>query len=118
MRYKWRTGMWAWVLHRVTGLGITYFILQHIWSVSHLQQGRESFDNLMKLYNLPIFKLGELGLLGILIYHSMNGIRVFLIDFYGGAKYHKQLFWVLTIIGAIMFLAGAYPFVNPLFAGE
>ncbi len=116
MRYKWRTGMWAWVLHRVTGLGITLFILEHIYTVSHLQQGRESFDNLMKLFGAPIFKLGELALLGIIIYHCLNGIRVFLIDFFGGANYHKPVFWVLVVVGLILFLVGAYPFVSPLMA--
>jgi succinate dehydrogenase / fumarate reductase, cytochrome b subunit len=30
LRYKGRTGMWMWLLHRVTGLGILAFLIIHV----------------------------------------------------------------------------------------
>jgi succinate dehydrogenase / fumarate reductase cytochrome b subunit len=38
-------GMWAWMIHRITGLGLVFYILLHtvLMGVS-LMSGRESFD--------------------------------------------------------------------------
>ncbi|MBL7191173.1 succinate dehydrogenase, cytochrome b556 subunit, partial [bacterium] len=46
MHYKWKTGMWAWILHRATGIGITIYLAMHVWVVSSLQNP-ERFDRVM-----------------------------------------------------------------------
>ena len=30
LRYKGREGMWTWILHRVTGLGVLLFLVIHV----------------------------------------------------------------------------------------
>ena len=41
MRYKGALGQWSWVLHRITGLGVVFFLVLHVidtsWSVFYPQ---------------------------------------------------------------------------------
>ena len=108
MHYKWKTGMWAWVIHRVTGLALTFYLCLHIWVVSTLSS-EATFNTTMKFLTSPIFKLAEIGLLACIIFHTFNGIRILIVDFGNGAYYHEKLFWGLTSVGVILWLAGSYP---------
>ena len=111
MHYKWKTGMFAFVLHRVAGLALSVYIIMHIMVVSSLHRA-ESFDATMAFLGQPLFRLLEIGLLAAVIYHGLNGVRVFLIDFFNGTRKHATIFWVLAAIGVIIFLFGAYPMMH------
>lgn len=100
-----QTGAWAWLLHRVTGVGVLLFLLAHIVDTALIGFGPEAYEHALALYRLPIFKLGEIALVLAVVYHSVNGIRVILVDFWeAGTKYHKQLFWASVAGTALMFL--------------
>lgn len=96
-------GMWAWVLHRITGLGLVFYILLHTFLMSlSLFQGQEAFDaTLSVLMGNPLFEVLDILLLGAVLYHAFNGIRILLFDVgIGlGVRSQKILFWV--------FMAGA-----------
>ncbi len=110
MRYVKHYGTWAYILHRLTGLALTAYILIHIYLISGLHDPA-SFRAEMEIFKTPFFKLLEWGLFSVVIYHSLNGIRVFIVDYFNGARYHKSLFtatWILSIVlfgimGVIMF---------------
>ncbi len=107
MRYQPRTGFMAWLLMRITGVGIVIFLPIHIWGLQNLLSGPETFNQYIKLYSHPLFKLGEIALLGAIIFHALNGIRIMLVDFGTGWRNHKILFWIVVAIGVILFIAGA-----------
>ncbi|HEY2155407.1 MAG TPA: hypothetical protein VGH33_07240, partial [Isosphaeraceae bacterium] len=45
------------------------------------------------------FRLGELGLIASVLFHSVNGVRIVLFDFWpGAAKYQKELFNAVLVI--------------------
>jgi len=99
---------------RITGGLLILYLGLHIYVLHFLGKGGEEFDRLMVTMQQPIFKLLEVGLLGVVIYHSLNGIRILFIDFGRGALYHKKLFWFLMAIGAATFLVGAIPIFQHL----
>lgn len=99
--------MFAWILHRITGVGITIYLGLHIWSISKIYGGPEKFEHAMDLFRTPPFKILEIMLFGAVLYHTMNGLRLIACDFFGGARYHKQLFWASMAIGGAIFLGGA-----------
>ncbi|MFH1863065.1 MAG: succinate dehydrogenase, cytochrome b556 subunit [bacterium] len=111
MHYKWKTGMWAFVLHRITGLALSLYLIMHLYVVSSLHKP-ENFDRVMAFLNQPLFKLLEIGLLFAVVYHALNGVRVFLIDFCKMTKLHARIWWVLATIGFVIFAIGAYPFLH------
>jgi len=111
MHYKWKTGMCAFVMHRISGLALSVYLIMHIFVVSSLYDA-ENFDQTMAFLGQPLFRLLEIGLLAAVIYHALNGVRVFLIDFTNGTKKHATIFWVLAAIGMIIFLLGSYPMLH------
>lgn len=100
------TGMWAWILHRITGLGLVFYILLHTILMSgSLLSGKESFNaTLSVLMGHPVFELLDTLLLGTVLYHGFNGIRILLFDMGIGMsiKSQKKLFWIFMGMAAIL----------------
>lgn len=113
--YKWKTGMTAWMLHRLTGLALIFYLCLHIFVIRNLGQGEAQFNQIMKTLGSPMFKVLEIGLLAVVLFHTFNGIRIVIIDFWGGSRIHKQLFWIMTIISIVLFIAGGIPMTVHLF---
>lgn len=116
MRFHWYTGQVAWVLHRISGLAIVLYLVVHIYSISKLSDPA-TFEAEMRLYAKPLFRLGEIGLLAACVFHGLNGIRILLVDFAGGARYHKQLFYAVLVLSVIVIAAGAIPILMHTFGG-
>ena len=54
-------------------------------------------------------------LFAFVLFHSLNGIRIVLVDWADGARYHRQLYWISWISGILMFIAmGAIMFSEEL----
>jgi succinate dehydrogenase / fumarate reductase cytochrome b subunit len=110
MRYVKHYGTWAYILHRLTGLALTGYLLFHIYLISGLHDPQK-FAAEMELFHNPFVSFLEWSLFVVLIFHSLNGIRIFIVDYFNGARYHKPLFtasWILSVIlsgvmGLIMF---------------
>ena len=100
-RYRIHAGTFAWILHRLSGLGLIFYLLLHIWVISHLSGGQKSFDGIMHAFGSPLFKFMEIGLVGVILYHLFNGLRVTLIDM--GVLVEKQK--ILYIVAVIVWLA-------------
>ena len=112
-RYRIRTGMFAWLMHRLTGVGLVVYLIIHIWGLKSLSDP-ETFNALIAKYHSPIFKVGEFGLLVAVAYHAMNGLRIVLIDFLGWSPKQKRLFVTLGVVTAIIILVGGWPSIYSL----
>jgi succinate dehydrogenase / fumarate reductase, cytochrome b subunit len=113
--YKGQSGMWSWLLHRVTGLGTLLFLLVHIVDVSLLGFGPSVYDEGIALFDTFVVRLLSLMLIGAVLLHAFNGVRIMVIDFWHkGVKYQLAMFviaFVLTIVG---FLPFAYFIMQPV----
>lgn len=97
-------GMWAWALHRVTGILIALYSLAHISVISTVLLGTGSFDAVMRFLSNPVALWLELGLLAAIILHGLNGIRIILFDFNIGIKKQKEIFFFNLVLAAFIFL--------------
>ena len=113
-KYRWQLGMIAWALHRLSGLALIFYLCLHIYVIHNLAFGASRFNEVMKMVGSPMFKVLEIGLLGVILYHAFNGIRIVIVDFWGGAKIHKKLFWAMMCVAAALFVAGAVPMTGHL----
>lgn len=111
-RYGLNTGLFAWILHRLTGLALVLYLLLHLTVLSSLAKGPEAFNKLMASMNIFIFKVLEVGLFGVFLYHGLNGVRVIMSDFGMESKYHKNLFWAFFALVIILVLIGGYPIIK------
>lgn len=114
--YRGQTGQWAQLLHRITGLGVIFFLLLHVVDTAVLGWGPGAYDALANFWHQPLFRVLQVGLLGSLIFHAVNGIRVTIIDFWDrGSLYQEQLFWATVVISLALFIPGAYFMAVTLF---
>jgi succinate dehydrogenase / fumarate reductase cytochrome b subunit len=110
-KYRWHSsGMVAWTLQRVTGLLLLFYLFLHVHTIGKLSQGPAAFNEAIATFSSPFFKCLEIGLLGVVVLHAFNGIRITLVDLGLGGGRQRQLFWTLTVgLGLVVFLAGAIP---------
>jgi succinate dehydrogenase / fumarate reductase cytochrome b subunit len=106
--YRGREGMWSWVLHRITGVAIFFFLLVHVLDTALVRVSPEAYNAVIGTYQTPIMGLGEVGLVGAIVFHAFNGLRIILIDFWSkGTRYQRVMFyvviglWVVTMIGFV-----------------
>jgi succinate dehydrogenase / fumarate reductase cytochrome b subunit len=109
-KYAWKyVGNIAFWIQRVTGIALVGYLIIHVHTIHDLQNP-EKFDDALKLFSTPIFKLGEIALLGNVILHALNGIRLTMVDMGVELTRQRQWFWYFAIgVGAVLFLAGAIP---------
>src|SRR5690606_14501040 len=97
--YRGREGMWSWVLHRITGIAIFFFLLVHVLDTALIRVSPEAYNAVIGQYQTPIMGFGEVVLVAGIAYHAFNGLRIILIDFWSkGAKYQRQMFWCVIVI--------------------
>jgi succinate dehydrogenase / fumarate reductase cytochrome b subunit len=106
--YRKDTGSWAWIFHRISGIALIGYLFLHIYSVSSLSQGRVAFNKFMEHYTGTFFSVLEWLLFAFVLFHSLNGVRIVLVDWADGAKYHKSLYRYSVAIGLILFFAMGY----------
>ena len=104
MMYRWHAGYVAWLLNRITGILITFYLVMHIWVIHHLAHGPESYSKVMEFLGSKFFMLMELGIIGVVLYHMMNGVRIVLVDFGNAVWHHKAVFWALMAIGVVLYV--------------
>lgn len=104
--YRGREGMWSWVLHRITGVAIFFFLLVHILDTALVRVSPEAYNAVIGTYQTPIMGLGEVALVGAIVFHAFNGVRIILVDLWSWATRHQKLLfyivitlWVITMLG-------------------
>ncbi|MEZ7904944.1 MAG: succinate dehydrogenase, cytochrome b556 subunit, partial [Aquiluna sp.] len=91
--YRGKVGMWSWVLHRISGVGIFFFLLVHVLDTALVRVSPEAYNIVIESYKTPVVGLAELGLVGAILFHGLNGLRVIAIDFWSkGTKYQSVMF--------------------------
>ena len=114
--YKGQSGMWSWLLHRITGLGILLFLLVHIVDIALLNFGPDVYNEGIAFFGIGIIRVISLLLIGAVLYHSFNGVRIILIDFWPkAARYQRAMFVVVLAITIVSFLGMAWYVVAPIF---
>src|SRR6476646_5647782 len=80
--YRGDPGMWSWVLHRITGATIFFFLFVHVLDTALVRVSPQVYNEVIDTYKTPIVGLMEVGLVAAVLYHALNGIRIILIDFW------------------------------------
>lgn len=118
-----RVGMYAWLIQRLSGLYLTFFLLTHIMAIAQANFGittgsmAQSFDILRN----PFWTGGtatiifDLLALGIIAFHGVNGVRIVLLDLGLGVRKHKLVFSLMMIVaaaGTAFIIAFALPLLH------
>ncbi len=104
--YRGNEGMWSWVLHRITGIAIFFFLLVHVLDTALIRVSPEAYNAVIGTYKNPIMGIGEVALVGAVAYHAYNGLRIILVDIWSWATRHqRQLWWGVIGLWLVTMLA-------------
>lgn len=98
---------WAFILNRVTALGLTFYLTLHLIVLGQLAKGPEGYDAFIALMKNPIAIFGELLVVAAALFHGLNGIRIILTSFGIWVPYQKRLWFILMAIAVIVILVFA-----------
>lgn len=103
--YRGDPAMWSWVLHRITGATIFFFLFVHVLDTALVRVSPDAYNEVVSSYKTPIVGLMEIGLVAAVLYHALNGVRVMLIDFWQhGPKYQRLMLWVVAGVWLAIFI--------------
>ena len=85
--------MWAWILHRTSGLAMVLFVGLHILAGFLTQQ----FGSEIGLYINIIYEnwIFQLVIFFLVIFHAVNGLRVVILDLWPALlEYQRESIWL------------------------
>jgi succinate dehydrogenase / fumarate reductase cytochrome b subunit len=107
--YRGGEGMWSWVAHRITGVAVFFFLLVHVMDTALVRVSPAAYDAVIATYKTPIVNLMEVGLVGAVLYHALNGIRIVLVDFWEpGPRHQKAMLRGILVVWLLLMIPGAY----------
>ncbi len=86
--YKGHEGQWSWMFHRITGVAVILYLFAHIVDTALVGWGPEAYNRVTDAYKNPAVHVLELGLVLAVLFHSINGIKITLIDFFPSLAGH------------------------------
>jgi succinate dehydrogenase / fumarate reductase, cytochrome b subunit len=98
------TSGWAFILNRVTALGLTFYLYLHLVVLGLLAKGPSGYDSFLILAHSPLFIFGELLVVAAGFLHGLNGIRIILTTLGVSVTHQKQLFYGLMAVALIAIL--------------
>ena len=115
MRYRGREGMWSWMLHRATGIGVLLFLVIHVVETAAIIYSPEFYDEALRLYRSPLFRFAELLIFFSVLFHGANGLRIIVQDFWPMVMArHRELSWVAAAVVIIAMIPVTWIMVAPL----
>jgi succinate dehydrogenase / fumarate reductase cytochrome b subunit len=109
-----RTGTAAWALQRLSGLFLTVYLVAHLFVIGTVVRGESSFDNMLSNFEKTPFLVLDAGLVGVVAFHGLNGLRLILMDFAVGLRFQKVLFWVSFALAVGVFIGSVVAVRNLL----
>jgi succinate dehydrogenase / fumarate reductase cytochrome b subunit len=110
-------GFLSFLLRRVTGVALVFYLLLHLWVIGSALQGPEVFNARLAAVQTPFFKVAEVALLAAVFYHAFDGLRLLLINWFKVTDYRRSLFYAAFGLAAIMTVAGGVPILIFLLQG-
>ncbi|HJW91613.1 MAG TPA: hypothetical protein VJ436_13305 [Anaerolineales bacterium] len=97
LRYQGGGPMIAWMLHRITGVGILTFVGLHVVASFFMQQvSSDLATNVNILYESWIF---QIVIVFFVIFHALNGLRIAILDLWPQYQvYQREALWLEWLV--------------------
>ncbi|MBW6457923.1 MAG: succinate dehydrogenase, cytochrome b556 subunit [FCB group bacterium] len=97
-KMNFRLGMFSFILQRATGMMLLIFGVLYLLSFSTIAFGPDVFDAVMLFFDHLAFRIiGSLYVVA-LIWHALNGIRIFVIDSFRAVHMQRLLAAVVIVL--------------------
>lgn len=96
----------AYILHRLSGLGLALFLPVHFWVLSLALTQPQQLDELLVFTQMPMVKLAEFGLVFLLAVHLFGGLRLLALEFLPWSGRQKSL--AAGAVGVAFLISGTF----------
>jgi len=90
------TNVWLWLFQRVTAVLLVIILGVHLW-LANFGQASASLRAILGIV-----------LLGLVLFHGLNGVRTVIFDFNVGVQGRKFTTMLLLLLGVVSLLFGMY----------
>ena len=117
LRYKGGGPMLAWMLHRISGLGMIVFVSLHVIASFFTQEmGSDWAISINIVYESVYF---QLFIVFSVLYHSINGMRIIILDLWPRMlAYQKEMTWLQWLIFIPIYGLTIFIMIQRLITGE
>ena len=116
--YKGTPGQWAFYAHRVSGFLVFFFLLLHVVDVATIRWPG-AYDEIHRLYGNVLLRSFEVGLLFALLFHTLNGLRIVVLDFFPRqVANERRLLTAVVVLTFAAGLPGAFVIMKPFLDGH
>ncbi len=92
----------AFLLHRISGLGLAIFLPFHFYLLGLALDQAESMDSLLRWSEYPMVKFAEFGLVFLLSVHLFGGLRLLALEFLPWNDRQKTLAAIAIAVSFLM----------------
>jgi succinate dehydrogenase / fumarate reductase, cytochrome b subunit len=89
---------WAFILNRITALGLTLYLFIHLVALGQLAIGPEAYDSFIRFAETPVIKIAEMFVIAGGLIHGLNGIRVGMTSLGIASNRQKPILAVVAVI--------------------
>ncbi|MBC8496498.1 MAG: hypothetical protein H8D37_02435 [Chloroflexi bacterium] len=109
--------MLAWILHRISGLGMIVFVSLHVIASFFTQEmGSDWAIAINTIYESVYF---QLFIVFSVLYHGINGMRIIILDLWPRMlEYQKEVTWLQWLIIIPMYGLTIFIMIQRLITGE
>jgi fumarate reductase subunit D len=87
---------WAFVVHRASGVLLSFFLLLHFWTLGLALESEAALESFLRWSDQPLVKLAETVLVVLLAAHMAGGARLLALEFLPWRDWQKNLLALAT----------------------
>jgi succinate dehydrogenase / fumarate reductase cytochrome b subunit len=117
LRYQGGGPMWAWILHRISGLGMILFVSLHVMAgfLTHVL-GNDTGILINTVYESVYF---QVFIFFCVIFHTLNGARIIVLDTWPKLiEYQREVTWLQWLIFVPIYGLTVFIMVTRVLSGK
>jgi succinate dehydrogenase / fumarate reductase cytochrome b subunit len=108
MPLKRSIGTWAFVFNRWSGVLLAIYLYVHLGILTTIAINPQSYDQFLVVARSPLGLIFDVVLVLLILYHSLNGIRIVYAALAGKIEQHRGQFWAVVVVSLLVTLYSAY----------
>jgi succinate dehydrogenase / fumarate reductase cytochrome b subunit len=107
MPFKRTLGTWAFVLNRWSGVLLALYLYVHLGILTSIAFSPDAYNQFLVIARSPLGLAFDVGLIVLLLYHGLNGLRIIYATLAGKIERHEAQFWLVVAVSFLVTLYSA-----------
>jgi succinate dehydrogenase / fumarate reductase cytochrome b subunit len=110
--FKRSLGTWAFVFNRWSGILLVIYLYAHLAVLTPIAFQPNAYDRFLEIARSPLGLLFDVGLVLLLLYHGLNGLRIIYVTLIGKIEPERGLFWAVVAASLAVTVYSAFVFFS------